>query len=225
MKSLINLLFVIIEINISLGQTKFDSVAIKLFSKNKQDTVNVIEPQRRLTIIVGPEGASNAFVTMIRKTKISIDQYVSIDSQIKPDTIGTMTAPVTSRFSLGKYEINVRKEGFKDIIQNIIINEKQRDSLVINMCTLEYIFRKEQQWRTIKWINAGITVASAIGLFYINNKINTSMDDYNQSTSTEFLKGKRYLIKQNQLYFKITSAIGITGIFGFALSWQIESLY
>jgi hypothetical protein len=125
----------------------------------------------------------------------------------------------------GNYDIVARNQGFRAVLRKLEIGEKLKDSLAIEMYSLEYLRHRREQWNTAKWVSAGATVVAGIATYYFSNRINVYTDRYNSAIALDVINDSRDKIHANQSYFHTSSAITLTTAGGFLISWLVESLY
>jgi hypothetical protein len=178
----------------------------------------------KVSIIVNPNEANDAMITIIQKSKMEIEPNIVSIYSITPDTLGIYQAPFSRCLSLGNYDIIVSKTGFKDELKKILFNKNQ-NNVLIEMVSLEYLQVKREQWSKYKWICAAVAVGAGVSSYYFHQKIETYKDEYNSTTSTAIAQEKRDLIARYQGYYRLSSAISFTFIGGFGISWLIQSSY
>ena len=208
-----------IRIHSTIASISPDSV------NRKQDTTTLNEELRKVVVTVDPSQANDACITLIRKSKLIYEPNGSTEYQITPDTVGMWTAPLSLSLALGAYDLVIRKEGFKGFVKKARIAKDQNDSIAIEMYSFEYLQHKREQWRTVKWISAGVAVAAVVVSYYVHNRIDTYKNEYDNAVSPSDIQDKRNSINSSRSYYRISSGVAFTGIGGFGISWFIENLF
>ena len=234
MKVFFLLLCVCIEADVTLCQAVVESIksidsttAIVPSDsvRRKQGTAALKEERRELAVTVYPREANDASITVIRTSKLRFLPNVSTEYECPPDTVARLTLPLSIYLALGNYDLLIKKEGFKSVLQKTRIAKKQKDSIAIEMYSLDYLQHKNEQWSTVKWTAAGIAMAMGVATYCIHAKIQTLQNEYDDALSSSVIEDKRNHIARYQHYYTISSAATFTFIGGFGLSWMIQDSY
>jgi len=186
---------------------------------------NYFEYIREITVKVSPTEASDAQVSIIRTSKIYLDAESKATHDISPDSLGTWRAPITTNLATGDYIINVRKEGFRDISEQIEIGAKEKYDLEIPMLSNKYLQQIQQPWQISKWICAGVFLGSSIVSYYYNTKVIEYKRDYYNAISPDLIQMARMNINKYNLKLRYSTGVGFSALGGFAFSWRMEMSY
>ncbi len=213
--------------------------SVKLSNKNRRkepiaasDTIKAISSNEeakeynwKVRIVVVPEKASNALITIVKTTKILEGRNTEEIETITPDTLGIWPAPLDINLSSGNYNLVANKEGFKEELETIEIKQNKVDEIKIKILSNAYLESMRTRWNKIKWINAAVALGAGLAAYYFHNKTINYQEQYNNAISPNDIQDKRNNLIRMRSYFSISSGIAITALGGFGISWLIQQSY
>jgi hypothetical protein len=211
---------------IQVDSTKtLDSLSLSTKRNNNniiQSPNYIIMDSGRINIIVKPAEANNASIILIQNSRTKVHSFGGLESQpIDLDTVGIWKAPLSIQMSFGDYNMVLHKEGFEDLVKKYRFI-KNNDSISLEMISFEYLQHKREQYRSYKWISAGIFIVAGITSYYFYNRVKTYQNEYNEAVTSDVIHDKRDQIDRNRRYYKISSGITLAALGGFVVFWSIE---
>lgn len=230
---LILLLTVIVPPTLTAGQNKISPVDTSAASQpaignngtsSSTDSSQVSQP-RKVKILVTPDSATGASITIVRKSKIQTSPNSMTILAIPPDTIETLKAPLSVVLFQGDYNFIATKPGFRQAEASARLDYEPSDSICMNMLSLAYLQRMRDRWGEYKWISAGVAAGAGIATLYFYERIGSSMNDYNTATAPSAIASSKNAVARNQNLYRISSAVAFTAVGSFLVTWLIQGLY
>ena len=186
------------------------------------------KPSRKavnVNIVVSPEEAKDAAVTVVQKSKMTIEPGSITVSWITPDTIGTWRAPLSLALLEGDYDVAATKAGFRCVEESIKLYDTRDREVSMDMLSLEYLRRQREQWGTCKWISAGVAACAGLSTLFFYERIGTYTNRYNTAVGLSDIQADKNSVRTNQNSYRISSTVAFSAVGSFLITWLIQSLY
>jgi hypothetical protein len=125
----------------------------------------------------------------------------------------------------GDYDFIATRSGFRQAEESVRLDYNSADTLSINMFSLSYLRRMREQWGTYKWISAGVAAGAGLATLFFYDKIRRNMSAYNTAATPSAIASSKSAVKSSQSLYTISSAVALTAVGSFLVTWLIRGLY
>ncbi len=170
-------------------------------------------------VTIDPRDGGDVNIMLVMRTKAVVFPGTMSLVTVNPDTLGTWKPPLVRYVPTGFYDILLTKQGFEDIMKRNHGFTERKDSISFSFTSLQ---QRRDLLGTCKWISAGIAIVATAASLYLDQKVHSDEQSYNNSVDAAEIADLRNSISRNRDLYKITTRAIIPAAAVFGILWLLQ---
>jgi hypothetical protein len=157
---------------------------------------------------------------------VIVEPYGANDAEVIVNDEQKGKAPLVLQSLIGSYVIQVNKDKYLNVRQEISVRENENTKVKFELVTVEESRRNSiNSWNRSKWISTAIGLLAAGTSVYFNYQANAQYHSYSSATTTERALFFREKTKTSNVYFSVSLAVFGTSAITSMYSWFKETSF